>query len=245
MNCPTCEIEDLLPTMKKRGHGKGTPKFPSLREALETVPKVHGHICTASYLGTRMGNLATKLIKLRRKRDLVAGVEILTCAADGIAAATQCSFGSGRLVFLDHGKFSAIFANQDTGEAIRIKPKPEIDEEHIAYGAQLERFYREYAKGNLEEAMKERKRLQEIENSLIKKWHAMSDAELFIVTRVKVDPEKLKYPLEMQYIPEPVKCSGCGDLTEASRTLQREGKVLCKPCAGEFEIEELEEIKLE
>lgn len=243
MNCPSCEIEDLLPSMKKRGHG-GKPKFPSLREALETVPKIHGHICTASYLGTRMGLLAVQLLPLKRKRDLVAGVEILTCAADGIAAATQCSFGSGRLVFLDHGKFSAIFANSETEEAIRIKLKPEIDREHIHYGAQLERFYRVYAKGNIEEAMKERARLQEIENGLIKKWHGMSDAELFIVKRVKVDVEKLMYPLSAQYIPSPVICDACKDITEASRTVVIDSKRLCKPCAGEFYIEELEEIVL-
>lgn len=237
---PDFEIEDLLPSMEKRGHGKRAPRYPSLREALETVPKVHGHICTASYLGTRMGHLAVRLLNLRRKRDLVAAVEILTCAADGIAAATQCSFGSGRLVFLDHGKFAAIFGNLATGEAIRVKCAPSIDEEHIAYGRQLERFYRIYAKGDLEKALAERKRLQEIERQLILKWHRMSDSELFVVTRVEVDLSKLMYPLEVQYISSPERCSVCDELTEASRL----SGGICKLCSGEFEIKEIEKLEI-
>ena len=142
------------------GRGIGKMKFPTLKEALETVPKIHGHICTASYLGTRMGLLANKNIELKRKRDLCVGVEILTCAADGIAAATQCSFGSGRMVFLDHGKFSAIFCNRMTGEAIRVKCKPEIDKEHVAYGTRLEKFYRSLDNVTMEEAMAKKEKLK-------------------------------------------------------------------------------------
>jgi formylmethanofuran dehydrogenase subunit E len=206
------------------------PRYPTLKEALETVPKIHGHICTASYLGVRMGLYAMKHLKLERKRDLCVGVEILTCAADGIAAATQCSFGSGRMVLLDHGKFSAIFCNWRTGEAIRVKCVKSVDREHIAFGAKLEEFYRTREKKTMEEARAERRKLNVIEDALIHKWDGMSDEELFLVSRVEVDSRNLQYPLEQQYIPNPVTCGECGDLVERSRTKLMDGRHLCKTC---------------
>lgn len=214
-------------------------KFPSLGEVLETVPKIHGHVCTASYLGSRMGLLAMKHIKLKRKKDLCVAVEILTCAADGIAAATQCSFGGGRLVFLDHGKFSAIFCNRVTKEAVRVKCKPSVDKEHIAYGTLLDKFYRSLDRVTMEEAIAEKARLKKIEDALIAKWNKMSDEELFIVSKVEVDPTNLQYPLDQQYIPKPITCAKCGDIVEKSRTIEKEGKRLCKPCAGEIKIKEI------
>jgi len=225
---------------KGLGRGKGKMKFPTLKEALETVPKIHGHICTASYLGTRMGRLAMNHIKLKRKRDLCVGVEILTCAADGIAAATQCSFGSGRMVFLDHGKFSAIFCNRMSGEAVRVKCKPEVDKEHIAYGTQLDRFYRSLDKVTMEEALADKRKLKKIEDALIEKWDKMADDEMFIVTKVSINPKDLLYPLDQQYIPDPTNCDACGDIVEKSKTCEKEGNRVCKVCAGEISLKELE-----
>jgi formylmethanofuran dehydrogenase subunit E len=209
-------------------------KFPSLKEALETVPKIHGHVCTASYLGARMGLLAMKHIKLKRKRDLSVGVEVLTCAADGIAAATQCSFGGGRLTHLDHGKFSAIFGNWMTGEAIRIKLKPDVDIEHIGYGKILNMFYKDLPHITMEEAQKKKASLKKEEDALIEKWDKMGDDELFVIEKVDIDPNLLKAPLDQQYIPEPLNCESCGDITESSKTFLRNGKRLCKACAGAF-----------
>lgn len=208
--------------------------FPSLQEALETVPRIHGHVCTASYLGCRMGLYAMKHIRFKRKRDLSVGVEIVTCAADGIAAATQCSFGGGRQSHLDHGKFSAYFGNWMTGEAIRVKLKKEVDREHIEYGKKLEQFYRDLPYMEFEEAQERKKSLKEEEDALIEKWGKMSDEELFILEKADIDPEKLKTPLDKQYIPDPRECDGCGDITERSKMIEKDGGLLCKPCAGLF-----------
>jgi len=234
MTVPDFDIEPYLEKKKKIG----PPKYPPLDEVLKIVPKIHGHVCTASYLGSRMALLAVQHLDLKRKKDLAAAVEVLTCAADGIASATTCSFGSGRLVFLDHGKFSAIFSNWITGKSVRVSLKPEIDKEHIEFGTKLNDFYVKLEERNMEEAMAARKKLNVIEDDLIKKWHKMSDEELFIVTEVDVNPEDLKYPLDQQYIPEPIHCSKCGELTEKQKTMKINGDRLCKPCAGEFKIRE-------
>lgn len=207
-------------------------KFPTLKEALETIPKIHGHVCTASYLGARMGLYAMKHITLKRKRDLAVGVEILTCAADGIAAATQCSFGGGRLVHLDHGKFSAIFGNWMTGKAIRIKVSPAVDLEHILYGKALSEFYKDLPQMKMEEANRRKADLKKIEDSLIEKWDKIPDEKLFIVEDIKIDANLLKSPLDKQYISEPVQCGMCGDITERSKTIEEDGQTLCKPCGG-------------
>jgi formylmethanofuran dehydrogenase subunit E len=235
MAVPEFDIKPFLEKKRKRG----PPRFPSLEEALKIVPKIHGHVCTASYLGTRMALLAVRHLDLERKRDLCAAVEVLTCAADGIASATTCSFGSGRLVFLDHGKFSAIFCNWRTGKAVRISLKPEIDKEHIDFGAKLNDFYLKLGERTLEEAKAEREKLDAEERKLIEKWHKMSDEELFIITEVKVDPRDLQYPLEQQYIPSPVKCSMCGEYVESTRTILKDDRRLCKQCAGIFKIRKL------
>jgi formylmethanofuran dehydrogenase subunit E len=213
------------------GKEKGPVKYPSLKEALEVVPKIHGHVCTASYLGSRMALEAVRHLDIRRKKDLCAGVEILTCAADGIQAATQCSFGSGRLVFLDRGKFSVILCNRMTGKAVRVRCTPEVDREHIDYGKELERFYRMQEEGaSMEELLAERKRLKKIEDGLIAKWDKMSDEELLIVEEIDIDPKELMYPLEQQYIPRPVECAKCGQLTEETRTEERDGERFCRTC---------------
>jgi formylmethanofuran dehydrogenase subunit E len=209
-------------------------KFPTLKEALETVPKIHGHVCTASYLGARMGLYAMKYLKLKRKRDLAVGVEILTCAADGIAAATQCSFGGGRLIHLDHGKFSAIFGNWMTGEVIRVKLRPSVDMEHILYGKTLSHFYKDLPNMTMELAQNRKADLKKVEDALIEKWDKLSDDDLFILEKADVDPKLLKAPLDQQYIPEPVECALCGDVTESSKTVLKEGRKICKPCAGAF-----------
>ncbi len=209
-------------------------KFPSLKEALETIPKIHGHVCTASYLGARMGLYAMKHIKLKRKKDLAVGVEILTCAADGIAAATQCSFGGGRLIHLDHGKFSAFFGNWMTKEAIRLKLNPAIDMEHVLYGNALSKFYHDLPKITMEDAKKRKADLKKIEDSLIEKWDKISDDELFILEKADLDPNILKAPLDQQYISKPIDCESCGDITESSKTIVKDGRSLCRTCAGIF-----------
>jgi len=214
-----------------------TMRFPTLEEALETVPKIHGHVCTASYLGARMGLYAVRHLRLERKRDLAVGVEILTCAADGIAAATQCSFGGGRLVHLDHGKFSAFFGNWMTGQAIRVKLRRDVDLKHIEYGRKLDAFYRMLPKLAREEADRRKAELKKEEDALIQEWDGMSDEELFIVEEVAIDPKLLKAPLDKQYIAEPVECEACGDVTEKSKTVLAGARRLCKPCAGRFGVE--------
>ncbi len=234
MTAPDFDIEPFLEKKRK----KGPPKYPSLEETLKIVPKIHGHVCTASYLGSRMALLAVKHLDLQRKKDLCAAVEILTCAADGIASATTCSFGSGRLVFLDHGKFSAIFCNWQTGKAVRVKLMPDIDKEHIAFGTKLSDFYIKLKDRTMEEANAARKHLDAEEEGLMKKWHEIDDDELFVVTDVELSPEDLQYPLDQQYIPGPVTCAKCADVTEGSKTTEKAGKRLCKPCAGEIKLKE-------
>ncbi len=179
-----------------------------------------------------MGLYAMKHVKLKRKKDLAVGVEILTCAADGIAAATQCSYGGGRLTLLDHGKFSAYFGNWMTGEALRLKLVQSVDREHIEYGKKLDKFYRDLPHMSMEKAQKRKANLKEIEDALIEKWDEIPDEELFIIEGTDLNPEILKAPLDQQYIPNPVECPVCGDITEHSKMIVKEGRRLCKPCAG-------------
>ncbi len=219
--------------MEKRDKSLKDLKGMTLEEILETVKRVHGHVCTASYLGARMGMIALRELDIKRKSDLCSSVEVLTCAADGIASATNCSFGSGRLTFKDYGKFAAIFCDRRTGKTIRIKCREEIDEEHIKYGAELAKFYEKVKNLSDEEAEAWRKELFDIEDGLLEKWNKLADDELFIISEVNVRPEDIMYPLNSQYITNAIKCAGCGDLVEKIKTIEKGNKRYCHPCAGE------------
>jgi formylmethanofuran dehydrogenase subunit E len=64
MTVPDFDIGPFLEKKKK----EGPPKYPPLEEVLSIVPKIHGHVCTASYLGSRMALLAVKHLDLKRKK---------------------------------------------------------------------------------------------------------------------------------------------------------------------------------
>jgi len=91
----------------------------------------------------------------------------------------------------------------------------------------------------MNELLKERERLDAIEEKLIAKWSKMSDKQLFVLSKVEINPSDLQYPLAQQYIPSPINCSSCGELTEKSRTIKKNGKRICKVCAGVIKIKEI------
>ena len=142
-----------------------------------------------------------------RKR-LVTFVEIDRCATDAIPVVTGCRLGKRALKFKDFGKMAATFCDLATGRAVRIAAR---------------------------ESSKQRARElhPEIENrnqQQMAAYREMPESELFDVqwVRVKLGPEE--FP---GFKGEKHTCAECGELISYERQVVREGRELCRACAGE------------
>ncbi len=180
-----------------------------LQQCLEDAKTFHGDLCAGITIGTRMAIVGLEAIgitdpKGKDRKDLIVYVEMDRCAADAILATTGCHPGKRTMKILDYGKMAATFINLKTGKAVRVAAKNK--------------------EGNRVSTR------EEIEANL----HTMEQTmvpveELFDVTEVsvKMKPEDLPgRPLTI------VTCAICGERVMDKREVVRDGKVLCKPCAG-------------
>ncbi len=148
-----------------------------------------------------------------RKR-LVTFVEIDRCATDAVAVVTGCRLGKRALKFRDWGKVAATFVDVSTGKAIRIAAK----ESSKDLARQL---HPEIADKNQQQMLT---------------YRELADDDLFATQWVKVDLSPEEFP---GYKGERVVCQVCGEGINFRREVRRDGKVLCKACAGESYYEPL------
>jgi len=187
---------------------------------LKTLPEyellaaeAHGHLCAGQVLGLRMALYGIKLLGLGdpagadRKR-LVTFVEIDRCATDAIPIVTGCRLGKRALKFRDFGKVAATFCDLRELRAIRLVAR---------------------------ESSKQRARVlyPEIENKnqqQMRAYRELPDEELFEAqwVRVSLGPEDLP-----GYRAPRVLCAECGEGISFKREVVREGRTLCRACAGE------------
>jgi len=142
-----------------------------------------------------------------RKR-LVTFVEIDRCATDAVAVVTGCRLGKRALKFRDWGKVAATFVDVTAGKAIRIAAK----ESSKALARQM---HPEIADKNQQQMLA---------------YREISDNDLFTTQWVIVDLPPEEFP---GYKGERVVCEVCGEGINFRREVRREGKVLCRSCAGE------------
>ena len=110
--------------------------------------------------------------------------------------------------FMDYGKMAATFMNLKTGRAIRIVAKEESRQKAKEYFPEIENKY----------------------EAQLEAYKIMPDDELFEIMDVKI---ALK-PEDMPGRPmKRVRCDSCGEHVQDMREIEKNGKVLCRPCAGE------------
>jgi formylmethanofuran dehydrogenase subunit E len=142
-----------------------------------------------------------------RKR-LVTFVEIDRCATDAVAVVTGCRLGKRALKFRDWGKMAATFVDVANGKAVRIAAKESSK-------ARAREMHPEIENKNQQQMLA---------------YREMSDDDLFATQWVKVDLPPEEFP---GYKGERVVCEACGEGINFRREIRREGKVLCRACAGE------------
>jgi formylmethanofuran dehydrogenase subunit E len=185
----------------------------SFHEYLRDAELAHGHLCAGQVLGVRLAMLGLQKLGIgdpygKDRKRLVTFVEIDRCATDAVAVVTGCRLGKRALKFRDWGKMAATFVDVSTGKAVRVAAK----ESSKALARQMH---------------------PEIDNKNQQQMTAygeMSDEDLFATEWVKVDLTPEEFP---GFKGERIVCEVCGEGISFRREVKRDGKTLCRGCAGE------------
>ena len=185
----------------------------SFDDYLHDAEIAHGHVCAGQVLGVRLALFGLKKLGIadpqgKDRKKLVTFVEIDRCATDAVMVVTGCRLGKRALKFRDWGKMAATFVDVSTGKAIRVAAK----ESSKALARQM----------HPEIESKNRQQMAA--------YREMSDDDLFATQWVKVDLPPEEFP---GYKGERSVCEVCGEGINFRREVRRDGKVLCRSCAGE------------
>ncbi|GAB4438659.1 MAG: hypothetical protein OHK0040_10170 [bacterium] len=93
-----------------------------MRSTLKDVYWFHGHTCPMSTLGFRAGQLAKKLLKLKRKdyRVALAKLYFRSCAIDGVQLAFPVTYGNGNLLVFDEKDMKFEFIRTDLNKRVLL-----------------------------------------------------------------------------------------------------------------------------
>jgi len=190
-----------------------------LSEYERLAEAAHGHLCAGQILGLRLALCGVRLLGLDdpagadRKR-LVTFVEIDRCATDAIPIVTGCRLGKRALKFRDFGKVAATFCDLQAERAVRVAARDSARERARELYPQIEN----------------------VNQRQMRAYREMADEELFAVewVRVAIGPQDLP-----GYKAPRVVCAECGEGISFAREVERDGRVLCRACAGERYYEPL------
>jgi formylmethanofuran dehydrogenase subunit E len=190
----------------------------SLDEYLREAEIAHGHLCAGQVLGVRLAMLGLEKLGIedprgKDRKRLVTFVEIDRCATDAIAVVTGCRLGKRALKFRDWGKMAATFVDLgvkdvSAGKAIRIAAKESSK-------ALARSMHPEIENKNQQQMLA---------------YREMSEDDLFTKQWVKVELPAEEFP---GYKGERIVCAECGEGINFRREVLRDGRMLCKACAGE------------
>lgn len=185
----------------------------TLDEYLDDAAKAHGHLCAGQVLGVRMAMYGLRLLGIDdpqgvdRKRA-VTFVEIDRCATDAVGLVTNCRLGKRALKFRDWGKMATTIVDLQSGKAVRVAALESSK-------ARAKQMHPELANKNQQQMLA---------------YREMSDEELFSKEWVKVELPEHEFP---GYKGERIVCTECGEGIAFKREIVRDGRILCRGCAGE------------
>ncbi len=191
----------------------------SLDEYLQDAAQAHGHLCAGQVLGVRMAMLGLEKLGIddprgKDRKRLVTFVEIDRCATDAVAVVTGCRLGKRALKFRDWGKVAATFVDVESGRAVRIAAKESSKE--LARRAHPE--------------------LNDKNQQQMLAYKELANDDLFEVAWVRFALPPEEFP---GYKGERIVCEACGEGINFRREVRRDGKTLCRACAGERYYEPL------
>ncbi len=177
-----------------------------IAKASEKGPPMPGII-----LGIRMSVLALKLLGIddpsKYHRKLIVVVETDRCLPDVIELVVGCRLGNRTLKFRDWGKMAASFLDLTRNRAVRVAALESVEAEALRTFKDLPR----------DEAL--RKAYQDFADDKILQWQSVE---------LKFSPEDLP-----GYRAKRVLCTQCGEGIGFNREVYKDGRTLCRACAGE------------
>jgi formylmethanofuran dehydrogenase subunit E len=190
----------------------------ALEDYLREAEIAHGHLCAGQVLGVRLAMVGLEKLGIedprgKDRKRLVTFVEIDRCATDAIAVVTGCRLGKRALKFRDWGKMAATFVDLgikdvSTGKAIRIAAKESSK-------ALARSMHPEIGSKNQQQMLA---------------YREMAEDDLFTKQWVKVELPAEEFP---GYKSDRIVCAECGEGINFRREVVRDGRVLCRGCAGE------------
>ena len=185
----------------------------TLAEYEVLAAEAHGHLCAGQILGLRLAMHGLALLGIDdprgadRKR-LVTFVEIDRCVTDAVSVVTGCRLGKRSLKFLDFGKVAATFCDVRDERAVRVVALESSKALARARFPQVE-------PKNAQQMMA---------------YREMAADDLFAHQWVQVPLGPEEFP---GYKGAKRECAACGEGINFERFVEREGRVLCRACAGE------------
>ncbi|MFB3154075.1 MAG: FmdE family protein [Candidatus Acidiferrales bacterium] len=190
----------------------------TLEEYIERANVAHGHTCAGQILGIRLSLLGLRELgiddPIKERKRLITIVEIDRCATDAVQLVTGCRLGKRALKFKDFGKVAATFMDLKTGRAIRIVAREESKQKARELFPELDK-----------------------EEGQRRAYRQLSDEDLFTRQWVRVALPEEDLP---GYRAPRVVCAQCGEGINFKREVQRDGRLLCRACAGERYYEPLD-----
>lgn len=185
----------------------------TLAEYEKMAAIAHGHLCAGQILGLRMAIHGLELLTIsepegKDRKRLVTFIEIDRCATDAIPVVTGCRLGKRALKFRDFGKMAATFCDLQSGRSVRV-------------------VARESAKARAKELFPE---IESVNVRQMEAYRVMPDAELFQDQWVRVELGPEEFP---GYKKQRIECAECGEGISFERQVIRDGRTLCRSCAGE------------
>jgi formylmethanofuran dehydrogenase subunit E len=185
----------------------------TLSQYLDDAAVAHGHLCAGQVLGVRLAMHGLRRLGIddpqgNDRKRIVTFVEIDRCATDAIMVVTGCRLGKRALKFRDWGKMAATFIDLETGKAIRVAARESSK-------ALAKSLHPEVENKNQQQMLA---------------YREMTDDQLFQTEWVKVSLPPEEFP---GHKGERIVCDQCGEGISYHREIKKDGKTLCRGCAGE------------
>lgn len=185
----------------------------TLSQYLDDAAVAHGHLCAGQVLGVRLAMHGLQRLGIddpqgKDRKRIVTFVEIDRCATDAIMVVTGCRLGKRALKFRDWGKMAATFIDLETGKAIRVAARESSK-------ALAKSLHPELENKNQQQMLA---------------YREMTDDQLFQTEWVKVLLPPEEFP---GHKGERIVCEQCGEGISYHREIKKDGKILCRGCAGE------------